>query len=127
MSKPVKPVWTVIAGANMETNVPVYGFPLQLGTAHYINSMIIDEVGGVASNLAVGIAVTRPADAGCVGGGQDFPGDGSPLAADRIRHPDELHSHGLGALTAHGHSGRAQRGTAAPLRFWGCFDLPLSR
>ena len=46
--------WTVIAGANMETNVPVYGFPLQLGTAHYTPA-IMDEVGGVASNLAVGL------------------------------------------------------------------------
>lgn len=50
-----QPLWTVIAGANMETNVPVYGFPLQLGTAHYVNNLIFDEVGGVASNLAVGL------------------------------------------------------------------------
>ncbi len=50
-----EPAWTVIAGANMETNVPVYEFPLQLGTAQYINSMIIDEVGGVAANLSVGL------------------------------------------------------------------------
>ncbi len=50
-----QPVWTVIAGANMETNVPVYGFPLQLGTAHYVNNLIIDEVGGVAANLSVGL------------------------------------------------------------------------
>ncbi len=53
MSTP--PVWTVIAGVNMETNVPVYGFPLQLGTAHYVNNLIIDDLGGVAANLAVGL------------------------------------------------------------------------
>jgi len=69
-----QPVWTVIAGANMETNVPVYGFPLQLGTAHYINNLIIDEVGGVASNLAVGLQLLgqRPQVVSVVG--QDFLG-----------------------------------------------------
>lgn len=55
MTQTGQPTWTVIAGANMETNVPVYGFPLELGTAHYINNQIIDEVGGVASNLSVGL------------------------------------------------------------------------
>ncbi|MBN2469605.1 MAG: carbohydrate kinase family protein [Anaerolineae bacterium] len=55
MADSAVPAWTVIAGANMETNVPVYGFPLQLGTAHYINNMILDEVGGVASNISIGL------------------------------------------------------------------------
>ncbi|MBN1964280.1 MAG: carbohydrate kinase family protein [Anaerolineae bacterium] len=50
-----QPIWTVIAGVNMETNVPVYGFPLQLGTAHYVNNQIMDELGGVAANLAIGL------------------------------------------------------------------------
>jgi len=68
------PAWTVIAGANMETNVPVYGFPLQLGTAHYVNNMIIDEVGGVASNLAVGLqTLGQPTQVVSVVG-QDFMG-----------------------------------------------------
>ncbi len=69
-----QPVWTVIAGANMETNVPVYGFPLQLGTAHYVNNLIIDEVGGVASNLAVGLQMLgQPTQVVSVVG-QDFLG-----------------------------------------------------
>lgn len=59
MGESVVPAWTVIAGANMETNVPVYGFPLQLGTAHYINNMILDEVGGVASNISIGLQKLR--------------------------------------------------------------------
>lgn len=69
-----QPVWTVIAGANMETNVPVYGFPLQLGTAHYINNLIIDEVGGVASNLAVGLQALGQSTQVVSVVGQDFMG-----------------------------------------------------
>ena len=67
-------VWTVIAGANMETNVPVYGFPLQLGTAHYINNQIIDEVGGVASNLAIGLQTLGQHTQVVSAVGQDFLG-----------------------------------------------------
>lgn len=68
------PAWTVIAGANMETNVPVYGFPLELGTAHYINNMILDEVGGVASNLSIGLQKLKQQTQVVSVVGQDFMG-----------------------------------------------------
>ena len=69
-----RPVWTVIAGADMETNVPVYGFPLQLGTAHYVNNLILDEVGGVASNLSVGLQLLGQPTQVVTVVGQDFLG-----------------------------------------------------
>ncbi|GAB4570964.1 MAG: hypothetical protein Kow0077_06450 [Anaerolineae bacterium] len=74
MSSEDRPVWTVIAGTNMETNVPVYGFPLQLGTAHYVNNQIMDELGGVGANLAVGLQTLgqRPQLVSVVG--KDFLG-----------------------------------------------------
>lgn len=65
--------WTVIAGANMETNVPVYGFPLQIGTAHYTRA-IIDEVGGVAANLAVGLQLLGQQTQVVSAVGEDFLG-----------------------------------------------------
>ena len=69
-----QPVWTVIAEANMETNVPVYGFPLQLGTAHYINNLIIDKVGGVAANVAVGLQLLGQPTQVVSAVGEDFLG-----------------------------------------------------
>lgn len=69
-----QPIWTVIAGANMETNVPVYGFPLELGTAHYVNTQIIDELGGVAANLGVGLQLLGQSPQIISVVGQDFLG-----------------------------------------------------
>ncbi len=58
----------------METNVPVYGFPLQLGTAHYINNLIIDKVGGVAANVAVGLQLLGQPTQVVSAVGEDFLG-----------------------------------------------------